>query len=111
MTRLISAKWQSIETTLALQDFHTTCTPKACGIQRPYRSGDHRIKNHKMIWGGRDHKDHLMSTPLMGREFSLDRVAQNPIQPGLAGTGPSGAGPTRLLEKVIRTYLRANIKY
>lgn len=47
MTGLISAKWQSIKTPLALQDFHSTCTPKACGIQWTYRSGGHRIKNHR----------------------------------------------------------------
>jgi len=40
--------------------------------------------NHKMVWVGRDLRDHVVPTHCYGQgHLPLDQVAQSPIQPGL----------------------------
>ena len=42
------------------------------------------LYNHRMVWVGRDLKDHLVPTPLPGQGHPpLDQGAQSHIQPGL----------------------------
>ena len=44
----------------------------------------YETQNHRMVWVGRDHYDHLVAALCyMQGHIPLDQIAQSPTQPGL----------------------------